>query len=209
MEKEENPAKFAFFQNHGCVGRLLACMNQSLAHGQLRNGEDNAIRSAIQPETNSSARVKRNTTISVESLEGRALLAAPGYPPTLPPMSPPIISPPPVTSPPPVVMPPSSSPTPVATPTKPTMPISSSPPKTPAPAKAPKGVGHEHAQSQHKPTGIVTKAPHFYQFYTGPKWAELNAVRASAELSREWHFHLHRNQSGRDQEGAGRLRMGN
>ena len=36
---------------------------------------------------------------------------------------------------------------------------------------------------QHKPTGIVTKAPHFYQFYTGPKWAELNAVKASAELS--------------------------
>jgi hypothetical protein len=63
------------------------------------------------------------------------------------------------------------------------MPISSSPPKTPAPAKAPKGASHEHAQAQHKPTGIVTKAPHFYQFYTGPKWAELNAVRASAELS--------------------------
>jgi hypothetical protein len=27
------------------------------------------------------------------------------------------------------------------------------------------------------------KVPHFYQFYTGPKWAELNAVRASGNLS--------------------------
>jgi hypothetical protein len=32
------------------------------------------------------------------------------------------------------------------------------------------------------------KAPHFYQFYTGPKSAELNAVRASAELSRNGTF---------------------
>jgi hypothetical protein len=29
----------------------------------------------------------------------------------------------------------------------------------------------------------VTKAAHFYQFYTGPKLAELNAVKGSAELS--------------------------
>jgi hypothetical protein len=29
----------------------------------------------------------------------------------------------------------------------------------------------------------VKKAPRFYQFYTGPKLAELNAVKASAELS--------------------------
>jgi hypothetical protein len=33
------------------------------------------------------------------------------------------------------------------------------------------------------PPGVVTKAPHFYQFYTGPKLAELNAVRATGGLS--------------------------
>jgi hypothetical protein len=31
--------------------------------------------------------------------------------------------------------------------------------------------------------GTATKNAHFYQFYTGPKLAELNAVKASAELS--------------------------
>jgi hypothetical protein len=34
-----------------------------------------------------------------------------------------------------------------------------------------------------RPTGTVAKAPHFYQSYTGPKLAELNAVRASAVLT--------------------------
>jgi hypothetical protein len=29
----------------------------------------------------------------------------------------------------------------------------------------------------------VSKAPHFYQFYTGPKLSELNAVKASAKFS--------------------------
>jgi hypothetical protein len=33
------------------------------------------------------------------------------------------------------------------------------------------------------PTGVVTKKAHFYQFYTGPKLAELNTVGASAKLS--------------------------
>jgi hypothetical protein len=32
-------------------------------------------------------------------------------------------------------------------------------------------------------SGIVTKVAHFYPIYTGPKWAELNAVKASAKLS--------------------------
>jgi hypothetical protein len=40
-----------------------------------------------------------------------------------------------------------------------------------------------HAVHVKKPTGIATKVAHFYQFYTGPKLAELNAMRASAELS--------------------------
>jgi hypothetical protein len=41
---------------------------------------------------------------------------------------------------------------------------------------------HQVARTHH-PSGIVSKAPHFYQFYTGPKLAELNAVRATGELS--------------------------
>ena len=32
-------------------------------------------------------------------------------------------------------------------------------------------------------TGVVMKAAHFYQFYTGPKLGELNAVKATAKLS--------------------------
>jgi hypothetical protein len=34
-----------------------------------------------------------------------------------------------------------------------------------------------------KPTGIVTKRPHFYEFYTGEKAKSVNATRASAILS--------------------------
>jgi hypothetical protein len=76
---------------------------------------------------------------------------------------------------------PTPTPTPISAPTKPAAPISISPPKTPAPAKTPKAV--DHNETGHTPTGTVTKAPHFYQFYTGPKLAELNAVKASGELS--------------------------
>ena len=32
-------------------------------------------------------------------------------------------------------------------------------------------------------SGVVAKTPHFYQSYTGPRLAELNAVKASAALS--------------------------
>ena len=51
---------------------------------------------------------------------------------------------------------------------------------TPMGSKSP--VSH-HSQHAHQPTGIVTKAPHFNEDYTGPKLAELNAVKASAILS--------------------------
>jgi hypothetical protein len=37
--------------------------------------------------------------------------------------------------------------------------------------------------SPHKLTGVVIKMPRFYKFYAGPKWAELNAVKASAKLA--------------------------
>jgi hypothetical protein len=60
-----------------------------------------------------------------------------------------------------------------------TIPIAAAPNPHPAP-KPPAGHPAHH---QKGPSGIVTKAPHFYQFYTGPKLSELNAVRASAELS--------------------------
>jgi hypothetical protein len=132
----------------------------------------------------SQRRARRNLSISVESLEGRALLSGPGYGPYPPPMSPPTMNPPPIVMPTqPPRTPPNSTPTPILAQTKPAVPISTPTPKTPAPAKPPRAVSHQHAAAQHKPTGIVTKAPHFYQFYTGPKWAELNAVKASAELS--------------------------
>jgi hypothetical protein len=54
---------------------------------------------------------------------------------------------------------------------------------TPAPAPPPTHGRAFHAAHAKQPTGVVTKVPHFYQFYTGPKLAELNAVRASAQLS--------------------------
>jgi hypothetical protein len=49
-----------------------------------------------------------------------------------------------------------------------------------------KSAGMVHVKShelQKSPSGIVTKSPRFYPFYTGPKWPELNAVKASAELT--------------------------
>ena len=39
------------------------------------------------------------------------------------------------------------------------------------------------AHGSHHASGIVKKAPHFYNVYTGPKLAELNAVKASGELA--------------------------
>jgi hypothetical protein len=51
---------------------------------------------------------------------------------------------------------------------------------TPTAGRAPAG---HHGHHQQNTSGIVTKSPHFYQFYTGPRLAELNAVRASAQLS--------------------------
>jgi hypothetical protein len=40
----------------------------------------------------------------------------------------------------------------------------------------------------HNVSGVATKKAHFYEFYTGPKWAELNAVRASGKLSARGSF---------------------
>ncbi|MHC5539256.1 hypothetical protein ACYOEI_13645, partial [Singulisphaera rosea] len=46
--------------------------------------------------------------------------------------------------------------------------------------------GNEHQGNGHQ--GVVTKFPHFYEAYTGPKLAELNAVKASAMLSSDGNF---------------------
>jgi hypothetical protein len=56
-------------------------------------------------------------------------------------------------------------------------------------------------QRGHRPTGIVMKAPHFYEFYTGQKGAELNAVRASGELSRRGNFIFTGTNQGRISQG--------
>jgi hypothetical protein len=100
------------------------------------------------------------TPISLETLENRALLSPMpayggyyGYYPT------------PMPTPTPVM------PSPSPTPTTPVLP-------TPSPTPT---SGHAHHQ-QNTP-GVVTKTPHFYQFYKGPRLAELNAVKASAEIS--------------------------
>ena len=59
------------------------------------------------------------------------------------------------------------------------------PANTPAPAQSPRAFG---LKTQLHPTGIVKKAPHFYQFYTGPRLAELDAVKASTERSPNGNF---------------------
>jgi hypothetical protein len=48
--------------------------------------------------------------------------------------------------------------------------------------KGPAAHANQHA------TGIVNKAPHFYNVYTGPKLAELNAVKASGKLAANGNF---------------------
>jgi hypothetical protein len=60
-------------------------------------------------------------------------------------------------------------------------PIATSPPPMPV------AVISRHAQPP-RASGIVTKSPRFYQAYTGPRLQELNAVRASGELSSNGSF---------------------
>jgi hypothetical protein len=136
-------------------------------------------------------RAKRNAPLLVELLEDRRLLSMPGYP---------MPSPGPsmgggsATSPmPPGLTMPTTQPTMRATVKVPTtlgVPaantgVTSSLASYPSPAPSPIGVASNHHD---KATGVVTKKAHFYEFYTGPKWAELNAVRASGELSSSGNF---------------------
>lgn len=123
----------------------------------------------------------KKRSLAVESLEERALLAGP--PIYTPPMNPPVISPP-VISPPLAPMPAPTTP-PITMPTSPPTTIPANPPSTPPPAPSPIGAGGDQTQRLQRPSGIVSKSPHFYEFYTGPKLAELNAIRASAGRGRE------------------------
>lgn len=57
----------------------------------------------------------------------------------------------------------------------------SGPASTPPPARAPFSMHHARA-FHHRASGVVSKTPSFYSFYTGPHLAELNAVKASGKL---------------------------
>jgi hypothetical protein len=57
----------------------------------------------------------------------------------------------------------------------------------PPPAPTPTGGGSHHTHT-HQPSGVVMKKAHYYELYTGPKLAELNAVRASGKLSSSGNF---------------------
>jgi hypothetical protein len=73
------------------------------------------------------------------------------------------------------------------------------PAKTPDPINSPTPSG---LPSQAHPTGIVRKAPHFYQFYTGARLAELDAVKASAKRSRNGNFTFTGTNAGKIKEGS-------
>jgi len=101
-------------------------------------------------------RARRNAPISVESLEGRALLSGVhglpvyhGHPPLL-------ISPP----------------------------VTLSGQHSPLQHQLAISVVHD-AKKPKQPTGMVTKRPKFYNLYTGPKMKELNATAASVKLSKD------------------------
>jgi hypothetical protein len=53
----------------------------------------------------------------------------------------------------------------------------------------------------HGHAGVVTKSPHFYEFYTGPHLRELNAVKASGKLARNGTFTFTGTNQGRINQG--------
>jgi hypothetical protein len=142
---------------------------------------------------NTRRRKMRKAARSLEILEERSLLSVFGYPgpppggspPSTPPMTPP-------TTPPIVTPPPSTTPTPPSrTPVPPPViaPIARPVPMpTPPPARPPFRVQGVNGSNQQRAPGVVRKAPHFYEVYTGPKLAELNAIGASAKLTRGGKF---------------------
>lgn len=95
--------------------------------------------------------------LSLETLETKALLSAVPYPYSVVP---------------------TTAPTPVMSQTQNAAPVAYQP--VGAPTSPP---GHARGGRAHAPSGMVSKAPHFYENYTGPKLAELDAVKASVKLS--------------------------
>ena len=140
------------------------------------------------------ARTPQTASPSVERLESRELLShpsivlsggPPGYGPTPTPM--PISLPSPTPTPAPIASP---SPSPTPSPAGPIVTLTPSrPARTPHAGKPPvKAHATSHSVNQPTASGVVTKSPHFYPFYTGPRWAELNAVKASARLEANGEF---------------------
>jgi hypothetical protein len=146
------------------------------------------MRSHQQPNK----RPRRGLSLSVESLEGRALLSVlplsrssyPGYPPSSPSPTP-TPTPSPTTTPTPTPTPtpsPSATPPPAQTLAPPGTLATSVYAPTPPPAAPPRGHAH-HSHALHATaTGVATKAPAFYPFYTGPQLPELNAVKTTGKL---------------------------
>lgn len=129
-------------------------------------------------------RPKRKLWPTLESLEGRSLLSGgppvtadyPGYGgPSPTPTPAPLPAPPPTPTPAPSAP---QAPAPTAGPVA-ALPRSGFA-STPPPAAPPRAKAHRiHTLTA---SGVVTKSPSFYSFYTGPRWAELNAIKASGKL---------------------------
>jgi hypothetical protein len=138
-------------------------------------------------------RPERRFPLSIESLEGRALLShlvgvrpAQGYGWGGP-------TPTPTPSPTPAPTP-TPTPTQTPTPTPPVLTPGQPAPlqhggfaSTPPPARAPWGAHRSGRALGSTASGVVKKVPSFYSFYTGPQWAELNAVKASGKFMTRTH----------------------
>jgi hypothetical protein len=146
----------------------------------------------MQPDQQPDYRPDWSVSPSVASLEGRALLShrsviflggTPGYPSPTPTPSPTSTRPTPVSSPTPE---PATNPipdSPIPTPAPIVILDEPRPASTPPAAKPPRKVqAASPAIHQLVRSGVVTKSPHFYSYYAGPKRPELNAVKASARL---------------------------
>ena len=137
-------------------------------------------------------RPRRRVLPALESLEGRTLLSQgpitfgggpPGYPspsptPTPAPMPTPSPTATPIVTPAPTAAQAPPPPTPGSVVTLPRSVYAPTPPPTKPPTD-----GHHRGPALHSTaSGVVKKVPSFYPFYTGPQWAELNAVKASGKL---------------------------
>ena len=154
-------------------------------------------------------RQARKATAVLEPPEERSLLSGPGYPtpPTPPPMTPPSITPP-VGIP---VRPPVTAP-PITQPVRPPVTATGSTPismPTPPPARPPVRIREVNSANQRRPSGIVTKAPHFYEAYTGPKASGVECRASERRVHAKRHLRLHGHESGSDQQRSRRICVGN